>query len=194
MSRSRFVSIFVFVALSLPGVAIAQSPGPSTDAVGSAPPPAASCPPGAAGSAVPGSPGASVPAVAAGSSGATTPAMSPGGTEACLGTRVAAQLLEMAIPIEATELPAGSVTFDITNVGTVEHEFVVVATDLPADQLPVKDGVVDETQVQVLARTGLVQPGANDTLDVELPAGHYVVICNLPGHYLAGMRTEITVQ
>ena len=38
----------------------------------------------------------------------------------------------------------------------------------------------------ILARNGRVR--------IDLPAGHYVVICNVPTHYQLGMRTDLTVQ
>lgn len=28
---------------------------------------------------------------------------------------------------------------------------------------------------------------------MSLPAGHYVLLCNLPGHYAGGMRADLTV-
>ncbi len=107
---------------------------------------------------------------------------------------MSATLTEMAITLDATTVPAGEVTFNVANVGTVEHEFVIVATDLPQDQLPVKDGVVEEDELDVISEIGGLQPGKDGHLSVDLPAGHYVIICNLPGHYLAGMHAEITVQ
>jgi uncharacterized cupredoxin-like copper-binding protein len=113
---------------------------------------------------------------------------------ACVGTSVGATLIEMAIELDSEMVPAGTITFDVTNAGTVEHEFVVIATDLAVDQLPVKDGVVDETQLQVLGEIEGVQPGLSGSLTLDLAPGRYVIICNLPGHYLAGMRTELTVQ
>ena len=188
MSRTRVLMMSAALALSLSTAASAQSAVPAPSGPGSALP-ADSCQPSASASGAPVSPGGSMPAVA-GSSAGPAPVGSPTTAAPC----VAAQLLEMAIPLAVTEVAAGSVTFDVANVGTVEHEFAIIPTDLPADGLPVKDGVVDETQVAVVARTGLIAPGASETLSVDLPAGHYVIICNVPGHYLAGMRTELTVR
>lgn len=91
-------------------------------------------------------------------------------------------------------MPAGEVTFNIVNTGTLTHEFVIVATDLPEDQLPVKDGVVEEDQLDVLSKIEGIQPGKGGHLSVDLPAGHYVVMCNLPGHYLLGMHAGLTAR
>ena len=33
-----------------------------------------------------------------------------------------------------------------------------------------------------------------DTLVLRLPPGHYVVFCNLEGHYLGGMHTLLEVR
>jgi uncharacterized cupredoxin-like copper-binding protein len=131
-----------------------------------------------------------MPSIVNGASASAEPGQSAGVATAC----VAAELLEMAIPMDVSEVSAGQVTFLVSNTGAAEHEFVLIATDLAADQLPVKDGVVDETQVPVVTRTALLQPGEKATVSVDLPAGHYVVICNVPGHYLAGMHTEFTVR
>jgi len=38
-----------------------------------------------------------------------------------------------------------------------------------------------------------MQPNASKTLDVTLAAGSYLLICNVPGHYAAGMVTPLTV-
>jgi uncharacterized cupredoxin-like copper-binding protein len=31
-------------------------------------------------------------------------------------------------------------------------------------------------------------------LAANLEAGHYVLVCNLPGHYQGGMRVDLTVK
>ena len=111
---------------------------------------------------------------------------------------VTAGLSEFKIELGATSAPAGSVTFDVTNNGTTDHEFVVFKTDLPADDLPISaDGnTVDEegdgvTAVDEIAEFG---PETTKSLTVDLPAGHYVLICNVPTHYTSGMRAEFTTD
>ncbi len=134
------------------------------------------------------------PASMAPASMAPAPSGATASLDPCAGAQVSASLTEMSITLDTTTAPAGEVTFNAVNVGTVEHEFVIVATDLPQDQLPTKDGEVEEDQVNVLAEIEGLQPGHDGHLSVDLPAGHYVIICNVPGHYLAGMHTELTVQ
>ena len=93
--------------------------------------------------------------------------------------------------------PAGPVTFHIKNGGTTLHEFVVVRTDLSAGKLPVASSApeVDEDSEDLTSVDEVENIAAGSTADlkVDLPAGHYVVICNVPGHYSAGMHTDFTV-
>ena len=107
-------------------------------------------------------------------------------------TTVAEKVSEFAISDSVGSVPAGSVDFSVTNTGKVEHEFVILKTDKPAADLPLEKeggaseaGAVDEIEG--------IKPGGTESLAVELPAGHYVLICNLPGHYTSGMHTDLTV-
>ena len=72
------------------------------------------------------------------------------------------------------------------------HEFVVLRTATPAAQLPIKAGRADETGN--VGETGDLEAGASKTIAVNLKAGHYALICNLPGHYTAGQHTDLTVK
>ena len=92
--------------------------------------------------------------------------------------------------------PAGDVTFHITNNAASEtHEFVVVRTDLPADQLPLNaDGDVDEDQIDGVDEVEDITPGQSQDLTVNLTPGHYALICNLPDHYGQGMHIDFTVN
>lgn len=117
-------------------------------------------------------------------------------TSAGGATTVAADEKEFSIGLDKTSMPAGNVNFSIKNSGTVVHEFVVIDTDLAADQLPQTGDEVDE-DADTLTPVDEVEDiavGATESLSVDLPAGHYVVICNVSGHYAAGMHTEFTVQ
>jgi uncharacterized cupredoxin-like copper-binding protein len=126
-------------------------------------------------------------------SGSSHSATSPGSSSPA-GASVGAQEKEFSIALDQTTLHAGDVTFNIQNAGTIEHEFVVLKTDKTADQLPQASGEVDEDQLTAVDEVEHIAAGANATLSVNLPAGHYVVICNIPGHYAAGMHADVTVQ
>ncbi len=117
-----------------------------------------------------------------------------GGTSAP-GT-VEATLRDFKIELSKTTVPAGEVTFALDNKGPSVHEFVVFKTDLAADALPTDDtGDVAESDtfapVDEVEDIGL---GNDEKLTVDLTAGSYVVICNIPAHYRQGMHAAFTVS
>ena len=130
------------------------------------------------------------------SSGGASPSVAPPSVAASAagGAAITAGLSEFKIDLQSASSPAGSVTFNITNNGTTVHEFVVFKTDLAPDKLPlVADGTeVDEEAAWLNAVDEVedVAVGSTASLAVDLPAGHYVLICNLPAHYPSGMHAE----
>lgn len=110
-------------------------------------------------------------------------------------TTVGATLGEYFIKLDTDAVDAGNVEFKVTNDGKLEHEFVVIATDTPAGDLPLADGDVDEEGAgEVPGEIGSVQPGATEEITLSLKASKYALICNLPGHYKAGQYTEFAVD
>lgn len=100
----------------------------------------------------------------------------------------------MQITLDRYSVPAGQVRFLVTNAGHSTHELVVLKTDLAPDQLlpnPDEPGKVEE-QVH-MGETGDVDGTRFSGLQLELGPGSYVIICNEPGHYMAGMRVAFTV-
>ena len=106
---------------------------------------------------------------------------------------------DFAIALDESSVAAGSVTFEVKNDGPSTHEFVVFQTDLAPDALPTKDEngvqIVDEEGEGITAVDEIedIENGTTHTLKVDLAAGKYVLICNLPAHYQSGMHTALTV-
>lgn len=102
----------------------------------------------------------------------------------------------MSIRADTSTVKAGAVTFDVTNWSrSIVHEMLVVAVDSPDAALPYdysKQQVVED-QIKMLGETDELQPNASKTLTLDLPAGNYLLICNVPGHYGSGMQTSFTV-
>lgn len=94
------------------------------------------------------------------------------------------------IPVPATA-KAGEVTFNLNNIGKVEHEFVVIKTAKDAGDL-LKGDEADETGA--VGEDGSIKPGSTDKLKLKLKAGHYALICNPPGHYQAGQYANFDVS
>ena len=110
--------------------------------------------------------------------------------------KIAGSVAEWAVRTTANRAYSGDVTFAITNFGTITHEFLVVKTDLEPGKIPVgsdnrfsEDGggleVIDEIAEFEVNTTGL--------LKVSLEPGKYQLLCNIAGHYKAGMWTALEV-
>jgi uncharacterized cupredoxin-like copper-binding protein len=96
-------------------------------------------------------------------------------------------------------LRAGRHTFAYTNEGSVPHELLLFRTDLAGNSLPLRaDGNVDEESplLHKVADSGnQTAPGGSLAVPTTeaLAPGHYVAVCDLPGHYQLGMRLDVTV-
>jgi uncharacterized cupredoxin-like copper-binding protein len=108
---------------------------------------------------------------------------------------VTARLQEFSINLGRATASPGNVEFSVTNGGSIVHEFVVIDTDAAANSLTVgADGSVSEDGLSVVDEIEDIAVASTQSLTVNLAAGHYVLICNLPGHYAGGMRADFQVQ
>jgi uncharacterized cupredoxin-like copper-binding protein len=102
----------------------------------------------------------------------------------------------MSIRIDQQTVKSGTVTFDVMNWSrSVLHEMLVVSVDNPTAPLPYDypQARVPEDQVKVLGEAADLQPNVSKTFEVKLTPGSYLLICNLPGHYAAGMAVPLSV-
>lgn len=103
---------------------------------------------------------------------------------------------DFRISLSPRRVRPGRVRLVVDNKGPVNHELVVVK--VAGRRLPLRgDGLtVDEDRLE--RRTaGVVEPMAPATsgeLRLALTRGRYVLLCNMAGHYLSGMRAELVVQ
>jgi uncharacterized cupredoxin-like copper-binding protein len=115
------------------------------------------------------------------------------GVDASKG-EIRADLKEYSIALTSTTMRSGTVTFVARNGGGATHSFIVIKTDAAADKLaldPQKQTAKEDGKVGGLDQ---IDPGKSLNLRLDLPAGHYVVICNVPTHYQLGMRADLTVN
>ena len=100
------------------------------------------------------------------------------------------------IVLDRDSVPAGKVTFHAVNQSKgLVHELLVVRlksgqTALPYDE---KKGEVVESRIHSLGEIGDLKSGASGTITLDLKAGSYMLLCNQPGHYNAGMHTNLSV-
>jgi uncharacterized cupredoxin-like copper-binding protein len=117
----------------------------------------------------------------------------PGATQAVRAVTVDEG--EMYLHPSATELKTGVVSFVVTNEGSIHHEFVIVTGD-PTGTKGDEPGRVSEGNHiggDNGPEIGDIAPGQTKVLTVTLAAGTYTTMCNLPGHYAAGMHFQVTV-
>jgi iron uptake system component EfeO len=99
-----------------------------------------------------------------------------GGAAAPSGATVNVTATEYKFGPAEIDVPAGKVTFKVTNTGTTEHEFEIVQND----------ATVGEVE-------GLV-PGLTGTLTLDLKPGTYTFQCLLAAHNTLGMTGTLTVH
>lgn len=95
------------------------------------------------------------------------------------------------------------VMFKVVNQGNVDHEFIVIRTDLPLDAMPVHEKGLNEEKAGIkIAEIEDIRPGESRDLAIDMPPGKYVLICNrveiedhkIVSHYRRGMRIVFTVK
>ena len=100
-------------------------------------------------------------------------------------------------------VPPGEVSFRVWNSGMMVHELVVLAlpADGPGTRSVGSDGRVSEEgsfgEASRSCGEGAgegIAPGAMGWVSLHLDPGRYELICNLPGHYAAGMFAELDVS
>lgn len=102
----------------------------------------------------------------------------------------------MHIALDRASVPAGKVTFQAVNQSKdLVHELIVVRVDSPQATLPYDEKKQDvvEKRIHHLGEVPDLKPGRSGAMTLNLKPGHYLLICNQPGHYKAGMSAPFTV-
>lgn len=121
----------------------------------------------------------------------TTPAMEK------VSNDVTGAVHEWEVEVDAHNAVAGNVNFTMTNDGTIQHEFLVVKTDIPDGEIPLgTNNRFDEELpgISVIDEIPEWAAGETKTLSLTLEPGNYQLLCNIDGHYKNGMHTTFTVK
>ena len=107
-------------------------------------------------------------------------------------------LSEYHVGVLPANLSPGQHTFTIANDGRTEHELLVFQTSLDPAAFPIgQDGDINEEApgMNKISDGDNIAPGGTQkrTVDLSQP-GTYVFVCNLPGHFKAGMSQVVTVK
>ena len=92
---------------------------------------------------------------------------------------VRVNLQEWQLGFRTVEVKGNRIRFEIVNAGQLQHGFEL-------------EGEVGGQEFEVA--TGLLEPGQQAVLVLELPAGEYEVYCPVPGHAPAGMAGKVVVR
>lgn len=118
---------------------------------------------------------------------------------ACDGDEAASTSLEVTAsefqfsPAEWTVPAGGEITIDITNEGSILHEWVLMQPGVEIES----EADLPETEEELLADfvyvEDEVEAGDSKTLTFTAPAaGTYQVICAIEGHFDSGMEGTLT--
>jgi uncharacterized cupredoxin-like copper-binding protein len=109
----------------------------------------------------------------------------------------------MSLSADQASVPHGTVSFFVTNGGSIDHELVILplpnshavgARPIGGDAKIDEAGSLGEASKSGGAGAGDgIVPGASGWVTVTLTPGQYELACNLPRHYSAGMYTQLTV-
>ena len=124
--------------------------------------------------------------------GAATGTASPTSAASAAAGPISVELFDGRMSVSTATAPAGETTFQVRNGGEFPHDFVIISTELDASELPVEQLKADESSLDVVDRVDQLAPGGTAELTVDLAPGHYVLICNVSGHY-AVMNANLDV-
>ncbi len=118
---------------------------------------------------------------------------------------VTVTLQDFHVRPDKTQAQAGRVSFTAVNEGISLHELVILRTDLDPAELPRKEAkdyegtgreyLVNEDDAEIVTIDEIEEfpAGTSQKKIVSLNPGHYVLFCNIPGHYDKGMYASLHI-
>lgn len=102
----------------------------------------------------------------------------------------------MGLKLSTTTVPAGEVTFNVTNSSQETVHEMVVFPYRDGEKIPFssKDAKIDEDMAGHLGEVSELDPAKGGALKISLKPGKYILTCNIPGHYMNGMWAILTVK
>ena len=103
----------------------------------------------------------------------------------------------MGLTLNTDSIKAGPVTFSVHNKTEMKmlHEILLIPNPKSLSDLKLGDNgtKLDEEALEGLNEIGDVEPDETTEKTVTLEPGTYLLFCNQPGHFAAGMRKTLTV-
>jgi uncharacterized cupredoxin-like copper-binding protein len=102
---------------------------------------------------------------------------------------------DFQLTVTPNHVQAGNVRLVLRNHGPDTHELLVVRSrsrlPLRRDGLTVDEQTLSSVTVASVDGTG---PGSGGQVRVHLAPGRYELFCNMAGHFMAGMHSELVVD
>jgi uncharacterized cupredoxin-like copper-binding protein len=105
-------------------------------------------------------------------------------------------LAGMKMTATPDSVKAGRVTIHASNKSqALVHEVIVVRPPPHDAPLPYDEsaGRIIEKKIKDLGEVADLPPGKSGSLTLRLTPGNYLLVCNQPNHYKAGMWTKLIV-
>jgi uncharacterized cupredoxin-like copper-binding protein len=102
----------------------------------------------------------------------------------------------MTLTLDQTTVKAGPAVFNVKNdAASEEHEMVAILLKSPDQKIPFSKSKhrVNETKLGSIGEVSELKPGASGQLKADLKPGTYLLMCNIKGHYEAGMYAKLVV-
>jgi uncharacterized cupredoxin-like copper-binding protein len=128
-------------------------------------------------------------AAASGAAALLAACLLPGGA-ADAATSLNVKLSDFKVTPSKRSVGHGKVTFRVKNSASMEHELVVIKTSKKASQLASGGKASEKGSVGEVELAG----HRSKSLTLNLKKGHYALLCNIGGHYMAGMHADLTVR
>jgi uncharacterized cupredoxin-like copper-binding protein len=117
------------------------------------------------------------------------------GAQPGTGGQVSVTLTDTGVTLAQASVNSGPVTFKVKNAGSIEHELVVVRTDIAQDKIqPDADEPGKMSEEGAQGESGDLAAGLTKDFTLNLSPGKYVLMCNQPGHYMVGMHIAFVVR
>jgi len=104
----------------------------------------------------------------------------------------------MGIAVSVDTVRAGEITFEVLNSSKdAIHEVIITRLRDLTMLFPYNssESRVDEDKMpDILGEVSELEPSQTGALRLDLKPGKYLLFCNIPGHFMAGMWTIFTVS
>ena len=114
-----------------------------------------------------------------------------------MGLHANMKMAIMGVDIDQKSVAAGKITFEVTNNSKETiHEMLVAPIADENVVLPfiANENRVDEEAAHDLGEVSELDPAKSGALTLDLKPGNYILYCNVPGHFMAGMWTVLNVK